>query len=230
VTATFFRLMCMGGIVCLTPLAVYLVYVVTMNRRPRPSVVDGVWDFVGVLAGLAGFLFCLGVVLGGVATDARIVTGGRAERIPDGMPWQSTYWLATTAVYSAVVLGLVVRGVRSRRWTLQVLNADLATVEGCVADAFAARNVDVDRRGWDWHVGGKPVLHVQHFESFRSTTLLFADAEIRGAVERHLREQMPKQPAAADNPAVAWVNTVLTCSVVAVGCLVVLIFVWGFIA
>jgi hypothetical protein len=50
-------------IVSLFPLAVYCLILAGINRRDRPLVVRGVWDFAGVLAALSGILLWTGPVL-----------------------------------------------------------------------------------------------------------------------------------------------------------------------
>src|SRR5437016_2779703 len=43
-------------VVFLLPLAVYLLLLGHINRQPRPVVVSGTWDFIGVLFAGSGFL------------------------------------------------------------------------------------------------------------------------------------------------------------------------------
>jgi hypothetical protein len=52
-----------GALLCLMPLAVYLLYLSHLNRRIPPTLVSGPWDFGGVLLGLAGFLILSGPLL-----------------------------------------------------------------------------------------------------------------------------------------------------------------------
>lgn len=52
-----------GSLVCLMPLAVYLLYLSYLNGRPTPVMVPGPWDFAAVLMGLSGFVLLLGPLL-----------------------------------------------------------------------------------------------------------------------------------------------------------------------
>jgi len=52
-----------GSLLCLMPLAVYLLYLSHLNRRTPPTLVSGPWDFGAVLLGLAGFLILSGPLL-----------------------------------------------------------------------------------------------------------------------------------------------------------------------
>src|SRR5436190_17169552 len=49
-----------GCLVCLTPLAIYLLYLSHLNGRTPPTLVPGPWDFGAVLLGLSGFLVLAG--------------------------------------------------------------------------------------------------------------------------------------------------------------------------
>jgi hypothetical protein len=52
-----------GCLVCLTPLAIYLLYLAHLNGRTPPTLVPGPWDFGAVLLGLSGFLVLAGPVV-----------------------------------------------------------------------------------------------------------------------------------------------------------------------
>ena len=52
-----------GCLVCLTPLAIYLLYLSHLNGRTPPTLVSGPWDFGAVLLALSGFLVLAGPVL-----------------------------------------------------------------------------------------------------------------------------------------------------------------------
>lgn len=52
-----------GCLVCLMPLAIYLLYLSYVNGRPMPVMVSGAWDFAAVLLGLSGFILLIGPML-----------------------------------------------------------------------------------------------------------------------------------------------------------------------
>jgi hypothetical protein len=52
-----------GCLVCLMPLALYLLYLSHLNGRTPPPLVPGPWDFAAVLLGLSGFLILAGPLL-----------------------------------------------------------------------------------------------------------------------------------------------------------------------
>ena len=54
---------------CLFPLAVYCLFLASLNRRPHPMVLPGAWDFAGVLLGASGFLIVAGPFVLSAAND-----------------------------------------------------------------------------------------------------------------------------------------------------------------
>jgi hypothetical protein len=52
-----------GCLVCLMPLAVYLLYLSHLNGRATPALVPGPWDFGAVLLALSGFILLLGPLM-----------------------------------------------------------------------------------------------------------------------------------------------------------------------
>jgi hypothetical protein len=52
-----------GSLVCLMPLAIYLLYLSYLNGRTPPTFVSGPWDLGAVLLGLSGFIILAGPLL-----------------------------------------------------------------------------------------------------------------------------------------------------------------------
>jgi len=52
-----------GCLVCLMPVALYLLYLSHLNGKTPPTLVPGPWDFAAVLLGLSGFLILAGPLL-----------------------------------------------------------------------------------------------------------------------------------------------------------------------
>jgi len=59
----YFIVLGSGCLVCLMPLALYLLYLAHLNGRTPPALVPGPWDFGAVLLGLSGFLILAGPLL-----------------------------------------------------------------------------------------------------------------------------------------------------------------------
>src|SRR5262245_15833948 len=74
--------MVFAGVFCLTPLAMYLLWLAAVNRRDRPTVVSGVWDFIALVAGLSGFLiFGAPIAVLALQSNARYGLRGNFEQL-----------------------------------------------------------------------------------------------------------------------------------------------------
>jgi hypothetical protein len=99
----------------LAPLTVYCVVLAALNRRRRPVVMSGVWDFLGVVLGLSGFL-----VAGGPAILSNLVSAwhGRVSRLPNpdaDYDWRPAVLAGLLAVYFvALAVGVAVVAWRRR--------------------------------------------------------------------------------------------------------------------
>lgn len=110
------------------PLAFYFSYLSTLNRGPHPVVVNGLWDALGVLFALSGFLF-----LGGPA----ILTGtyekwqmwwltGNTSRLREIRPEYRDWLLIFAAYYVGICIFAFwfMRGSRRRTAIYNVAPAD----------------------------------------------------------------------------------------------------------
>jgi hypothetical protein len=131
------------------PLAIYLIVVGLVNRRPRPLLVSGTWDAVGLLFAASGFL-----VLGGPALLSGLYErwrtfwllghgGGNALRLTEA--W--SLWLLLSAVYFAAVVGGSAWLLwRARRLT-SVYNVAPGVVEELLAEVCLSFGLDPVRSG-----------------------------------------------------------------------------------
>jgi hypothetical protein len=83
-----------GSLICLMPLALYFLFLATLNQRRRPTMLTGLWDFTCLLLGLSGFLLLGGPVLVAAINSAlrNIMLSGtfaefRAAWRSSGMVW-----------------------------------------------------------------------------------------------------------------------------------------------
>ena len=94
------------------PLAIYLLVLGVINRRRRPLLVSGVWDGVGLLFGVSGFLLFAGPAIFSSLSERWRMTwllGKDAPIAAADRAWQ--FWIFLAIVY--FVLGtLVIRQVR----------------------------------------------------------------------------------------------------------------------
>jgi hypothetical protein len=133
-----------GCLVCLMPLAVYLLYLSYLNGRPMPTMISGPWDFAAVLLGLAGFLIMLGPMLitlidstwranvfGGWATLRSV---GRREALAGSI-------MATG--YFFILIGTILLLLRARKRVTAIYNVEAGRVESALTGLL-------DERGYPW--------------------------------------------------------------------------------
>jgi hypothetical protein len=219
----FIFVLCLAGVTCLTPLGLYLLWLYTLGRRPRPTVVPGGWDFTALACGLGGFLlFGGGLLLALVRSNVRFGVRGNFEALRDAWAEERLTWGLVTLAYLVVVLGGVVAAGLTRRRSLVVYNVEPDLAEAALADLFDQLGRPVERRGNLW-VAGTPLFELEPFAAGRTVTLrwLADDRRLFEEVARHLRQALP--PTDRDNPAAPWLMTgAVLCGVAVAFCSVLL--------
>jgi hypothetical protein len=115
-----------GGVAFLLPLAVYCLVLAMLNRRWRPTLVSGPWDFAGVLFALSGFLFVGGpCLLTGLNKHWRgLWLMGRLRDVSvRGEDWWH-FWVMVWAAYFVLVVAGAAFLLWQRRRTTAVYNID----------------------------------------------------------------------------------------------------------
>src|SRR5437660_9698053 len=134
---TFFLVVCVATVLCLPPLAGYLLWLTVLTRRERPTVVSGAWDFAGLLVGLSGFLLFGGVLLLTlVQSNFRFWTRGNFEAIKGSWGQEKTSWALVVVGYLVLVIGGAYLTLASRRRSLVVYNIDPERFEAVLAEVF----------------------------------------------------------------------------------------------
>ncbi len=218
----FALVVCLAGIFCLAPLALYLLWLAVLNKKRRPTVVPGGWDFVALCGGLSGFvLFGGGLVLSLLQSNVRYVFRGNVEALRAAWGQEQLAWLAVAGGYLFLVVGGGLLTLTLRRRSLVVYNVEPGAFEGAVAEVFDHMGKAVSRRGNLWS-GPDPLFELEPFPTGKCVSLrwLGDDDRLFEEVTRNLR------PAVADlapayNPTSRW----LTSS--AVGLLVLVVFFVG---
>ena len=198
---------CLGGVLCFTPLALYLFTLARVTRRDRPTAVSGPWDFTGVVLGLSGFiLFGGGLVLSVLQSNFRYATRGNREAFRDAWQREGTVWILVSAAYVLLVVGVVVLTLVSRRRSLVVYNVEPAAFEATVAEVFEHLGRPVERRGNLWLAAGTPLFELDRFVGGRTVTLRWVadDYRLFQEVERLLREALANVDGDDQNVASRW--------------------------
>lgn len=203
----FILAVCLCGVFCLIPLAIYLWWLSQVTRREHPKPVSGTWDFAGLLLGLSGFVvFGGGLVLTLCQSNFRYWMRGNVEALRGAWVQERVTWILLVGCYLLFVGGVAALTLAARRRTVVVYNVEPAAFESLLAEVFDQLGRPTERRGKLW-VGGAPLCEVDTFEGGRTAVLRWVsdDTRLFEEVDRQLRAALATH-SAADNPASRWLT------------------------
>ncbi len=204
--APFPLVVCLGGVFCLAPLAIYLLWLAQINRRNRPTVVSGPWDFAALVAGLSGFvIFGGGIVLTLLQSNFRHFMRGNLEAFRAAWGTDKYTWMIISAVYLLLVVGWVVVTLASRRLSLVVYNVEATEFETTATELLEHLGQPVQRKGKVWFSKDGPLFALDRFDEGHTVTLRWVsqDHALFEEFERLLRESIAGI-APHENPAARW--------------------------
>jgi hypothetical protein len=214
------------GVFCLAPLTLYLSWLGSINRRPRPTVVGGGWDFAWLLGGLSGFLvFGGGLLVAGLQSSVRYAARGNWQQVRDAWGEEGTTWAAIAIGYLLVVGGLSALVIVSRLRTLSVFHIDRPEVEAVVETALAEVGVSANRFGNVWS-NDRPVVSIDAFPGLRHVTIRLLNSDPRACeeLERALRQRLVAAPPSAA-PVAGWLySAAISCGVTVLCCMLLVAF------
>ena len=214
--------LCVFGVLCLTPLALYLTWLGALNRRPRPTPVGGRWDFAALIAGLSGFiLFGGGLLVGALQSNARLALRWNEKQFQSAFEQERPAWAVTAGGYLLVVAGGVVLGMVSRSRMLSVYNIDREAAEAAVDAALADAGTPGTRFGDVWTAGGRAVVEIKSFHGFRHATLrlLYPEKRLGEEIMRGLHKRLAETPGADGPAAGVLLSLSIGCLLTMLGCL-----------
>jgi hypothetical protein len=190
-----------------------------MNRRPRPIVVSGIWDCVGLLLAASGLLLVVGPALLSSGyqrfiDDSALEVRGDGEALPFGTIW--ALWWGVWVLYYVVVIGGAALMLWSRRNKTVIYNIEPAVFERVLLETLGNRGFEVSRLGQRIFLGRGPipatladplphvvstsagprpdrsVLDIEPFPAFSHVTLHWRDDEdrVRAEVETELAKSL----------------------------------------
>ena len=202
--------LCFAGVFCLTPLAIYLLWLAAVNRRARPTAVSGTWDFIALVAGLSGFLL-LGapIAITALQSNARYWSRSNFEQLRSTWNQEKVTWLLVAGGYVALVITAISVGTMRRKKSLAVYAVDHKGLARAINDEVAATFGTVSQAGYSW----EPHVRLEPFAGMGHAIVRIASPDAAKAVEfeRRLRDAIPLVTPAAHTPA-AWIQ------IAAVGC------------
>jgi hypothetical protein len=214
--------LCIFGVLCLTPLALYLTWLGALNRRPHPTPIGGRWDLAALVAGLSGFiLFGGGLLVGALQSNARLALRWNEKQFQSAFEQERAAWSLTAGGYLLVVAGTVVLGMTFRSKTLAVYNIEREAAEAAVDGALADAGTPATRFGDVWTASDRTVVEIKSFHAFRHATLRLLHPEPRVGEEilRGLYKRLSEAPG-ADGPAASMLMSLsIGCLLTMLGCL-----------
>ena len=136
----------------LAPIAVYCLFLATLNRRLRPVLVRGHWDFVGLLCAGSGFLLVVvpGLIVNFYLRSLRQAAEGRNISVAEAIHELWTEWWWVWLVYYAT---LIVGAGALWRWRTQkslVYNIHPEQFDRVLAAVIEQRGLDGCRVAGRW--------------------------------------------------------------------------------
>jgi hypothetical protein len=140
----------------LLPLAIYLLIVGTINRRRRPLMLYGPWDFAGVLFAASGFLLAVGPGALSVLNDRWrnwLVYGENpsSSSVTSDSLWR--WWLFFMIVYFVVVVGGAALFLWLARNRTAIYNIDRAMLQTALGSVFERLGLRPLRSGDMYYFG-----------------------------------------------------------------------------
>jgi hypothetical protein len=205
----FLLVLCALAVFCFPPLSVYLLWLATLVRRSRPTILSGTWDFAALLLGLSGFIFFGGaLVLTVLQSNFRYWMRGNFEGLRAAWGQERVLWMLLAGAYVLIVVGWVAATVLTRRRSLVIYNVEPAEFEMAIADVFEQLGRPLERRGNLWLSSG-PVFELDRFEAGHTVTFRWVtnDVVLIQEVERLLPAAV-RRLAPEANGAAAWLMAV----------------------
>lgn len=220
-------------LICLLPLAMYMLFLGWLNQRRRASVLSGSWDFTCLLMGLSGFVVLLGPMVLTLLDSAwrnwlftgRLARAGRADTILWSL--SAGMWLLLLActilwLYAGRKRTTVVYNIEDTeleepiRATCEKLGLSWRRTHGIwliIPVAESSRSPDPAVRDASGLSGVMPhtdplFLETSSFPTMKHLTLHWSDnhVQIRRQIEEELTRHMLTRPVPA-NPAGSWCTT-----------------------
>lgn len=204
-----------GSLVCLMPLAIYLLYVSNLNSKPNPVMVSGTWDFTAVLLGLSGFLLLSGpVLLTMIDSRWRSQVYGNWYELRTLGAREARAWSMMSFGYFLLLVGIIPGIIRSRRSVTSIYNLDANILAEALDEAFRRTGIDFIRQGLRFTVKDKKTgvpmaeTSIESFRAMNHSSLKWSGeyTETRSLIEVEL-EKLLRSYISAKLAMAGWLNT-----------------------
>jgi hypothetical protein len=195
-------------IIALSPLTVYLACLAKLNYRSRPTVVTGGSDFLGLMAGLSGFILAGAVIfMTLVQANTRYLLRGDWSSLRDLWQQEQLSWITAAAAYFLLVSGAIGLAWLGRSGTLAIYNIRLEQLEALIDKGLTELGFTALRLGRSWSEGSE-LLQLDYSPLFCHGTIRsrFADPRLWEEFVRGLRDRIQRVEA-PHNSAAIWFLT-----------------------
>jgi hypothetical protein len=216
-------------IVCLMPLAIYFIYLASLNSRKPATLVSGTWDFGSLLLGLGGFLLLSGPILLSLIdsvfrayayttwNDLRSIGRGEAQR-----------WSLLGTGYLVLMGFTIVHLLRKRQSITAIYNVEPGTLDTSLKASLEASGYQwSNEREW-LRIQGPPsspsFVRIDQYPATAHATLSWEGnwQPVRGQIEASLSRFLVTR---ARNSSASWFfNTAVAIMAVMLFWLAVLVF------
>jgi hypothetical protein len=202
-----------GSLFCLAPLALYLLFLATVNQRRRATMLSGIWDFTCLLLGLSGFLMAGGPVLVSAIDSGwrSYWFGGNFANLKKVWDTNSVIWSIIAGGYLTALAGLIGLIMFFRKRTTVIYNVDPQALPEALIAAL-----DACRLTWRQVMGGVEIgragdggfVAIQSFPLMRNASLKWRNEDplVRQEVEVAIDKLLQASDSPA-NPAGGWFMT-----------------------
>jgi len=204
------------------PLAIYFLILGAVNRRERPLMVSGPWDFAGVLFAASGFLLSVGPsALSALYERWRFdwLLGQGASGDSSGGGATYYFWLGMWMLYYGIIVGGAAYILQRRKQLTAVYNVDLGILETILYRVFERLGISCTRNGNYFSLKSSrqnanpatPLLELESFPSLCHATLRWHTSEdlLRQSIEMQVSKEL-SEVVTPYNPAAGWFLTLAT--------------------
>lgn len=131
------------------PLAIYLLILGFINRGRHPLLVSGVWDGIGLIFGVSGFLLFAGpAILSALSERWRLfwLLGKNGASLA-GTEGAAQLWIFLSILYFVLIVGGVAYFFWRQRQLTSIYNAEIAQVERAVTETCEQMGINPVRSG-----------------------------------------------------------------------------------
>jgi hypothetical protein len=147
------------GMACLFPVSMYCLFLALLHHRRQPTMLSGAWDFVGVLAALAGFLLIGATTLVFAFHSAARDFWLRGDSLADLRKSHTQAGTVTFLIWGLYFLIIVVGAVyllRQRSQYTVIYNISPSELDAVMASLFDRLALPFTRRGTQLYIDGGP--------------------------------------------------------------------------